>query len=581
MKVNIALFFLVFPVFCNSQKLVLEEVFKSTSNYFISEKPINLPYGIPLSAYKVGDRARYGYSNPTEWGYYMQAIIALYERGLINKDQAASLLSTSLSTLASLQGDTSQNYKGFFYPYYKVTSSLGNDITPYHDANHEIPSGDNGLLYNSLLIIEGWGEKTGLNNIEQLARQIRSKMDFSIYLMVLSGKLYLAHLINADTGQLSQSKWDVYSDEGGLICITAYISNSVTFQQFQQLISFQLREPRTWNGITVQEACWFNAMFTWVVRTLAGWEVEKEFAQDSFFQAVKAHLKYGEMLGIDYAGLSDAMSQTYLGNPLVGRYTPPNLNNNSGSEAPVHILPHAFFIPFCIPEYLDAETKSKLEFTIDRLLKDQAQYYHTDGAYPFGLEVLASPKFDDTQYSGADDGRNIFETLSQSYILLSIFEYLQKSDGKLKFSDFIRNVEGYSSKAKDIKIFLYGTIPNPTILGNVQTPSGTGISGVTITFSNGIENTTTDNDGFYAKPVIFGWSGEVTPTQDKYTFTPSSLSYSNITLDQTHQNYIRNESPSPPSPDNGGGGGGGCGATGVEFVVLFFALLLAKLFLRR
>ena len=61
---------------------ILEQLFEIHMNYFLSGEVVPRS-GIPCTAYKVGNRARFGYSNPTEWGYAMQAWIAAAERGLV------------------------------------------------------------------------------------------------------------------------------------------------------------------------------------------------------------------------------------------------------------------------------------------------------------------------------------------------------------------------------------------------------------------------------------------------------------------------------------------------------------------
>ena len=78
---------------------------------------------------------------------------------------------------------------------------------------------------------------------------------------------------------------------------------------------------------------------------------------------------------------------------------------------------------------------------------------------------------------------------------------------------------------------------NPTISGYVRTEGGSGISGVTLSFSNGGGSTTTNSSGYYSKQVPYGWSGTVTPSKSGYTFSPPSRSYSNVTSNQTNQNY--------------------------------------------
>jgi hypothetical protein len=66
-----------------------------------------------------------------------------------------------------------------------------------------------------------------------------------------------------------------------------------------------------------------------------------------------------------------------------------------------------------------------------------------------------------------------------------------------------------------------------------------GQSGVTLTWIDTTEKTTvSDLLGNYSISVPYGWSGNVTPTKDGYTFSPPSRPYSNITVDQTNQDYV-------------------------------------------
>jgi len=83
----------------------------------------------------------------------------------------------------------------------------------------------------------------------------------------------------------------------------------------------------------------------------------------------------------------------------------------------------------------------------------------------------------------------------------------------------------------------YEAYPGWIISGSVKTEADEGIGGVLITFS-GVETTaTTSADGSYSHTVIEGWSGEATPFKICYSFSPSSLSYSNLTSDQSNQDY--------------------------------------------
>jgi hypothetical protein len=86
---------------------------------------------------------------------------------------------------------------------------------------------------------------------------------------------------------------------------------------------------------------------------------------------------------------------------------------------------------------------------------------------------------------------------------------------------------------------------NPVISGAVRTSNGTGISGVTLTFSNNGGSVTTNANGGYSLTVISGWSGNVRPSLKGYSFSPASISYSNVTANQTNQNYTALSSNNP------------------------------------
>ncbi len=76
-----------------------------------------------------------------------------------------------------------------------------------------------------------------------------------------------------------------------------------------------------------------------------------------------------------------------------------------------------------------------------------------------------------------------------------------------------------------------------TISGTITSSGGSPIAGVTLTFSPDGGQATTDSEGNYSHTVIGGWSGTVTPSKFLYTFTPKSLSYINVTSNQTGRNY--------------------------------------------
>jgi hypothetical protein len=289
-----------------------------------------------------------------------------------------------------------------------------------------------------------------------------------MFLSQNGGEIYLAHLIHADTGELSASRWDVFADEGGVVTWIAYLSGSVTFEEFKALTKSQIRDAATWESClgetcTVNECAWFNAMFTWGVRSLAGFPVgsfdapwcSTSLYSDSLKHAVEAHLAYGDCLGVDYPAFSDAMTQSEGGNGLVGRYAPPNCANEAPGDPPEHAVPHAFFVPFNADPDLSSLTRTCLISSVIQLKNDQAGYYHDSDSYPFGFEVVTSPYEDDTDYEGADAGRDVFETLSEAYIVLSLFNGLQFNDGNPIFYALAAYVPGYEGEVCQVLQYLY------------------------------------------------------------------------------------------------------------------------------
>ncbi|MBK9924363.1 MAG: hypothetical protein IPP66_03645 [Anaerolineales bacterium] len=97
-------------------------------------------------------------------------------------------------------------------------------------------------------------------------------------------------------------------------------------------------------------------------------------------------------------------------------------------------------------------------------------------------------------------------------------------------------------------IFFMTPYDNPTLYyGRIQSSSATlpvisgnaGAPGVTLSYVDGTAKTVvSQGDGSYTITVPSGWSGTVTPSKAGYIFSPLNRSYSNVTTNQTAQNYI-------------------------------------------
>ncbi|MGD9972827.1 MAG: DUF1566 domain-containing protein [Desulfatirhabdiaceae bacterium] len=100
---------------------------------------------------------------------------------------------------------------------------------------------------------------------------------------------------------------------------------------------------------------------------------------------------------------------------------------------------------------------------------------------------------------------------------------------------------GYWSAPADknnmIRATVVQSMNNPVISGSVKTPGGTGVSGVTITFSNNGGTAITDSSGNFRKEVNTGYSGIATPSIINYTFWPANRSYINVTIYKSEENF--------------------------------------------
>jgi hypothetical protein len=75
-----------------------------------------------------------------------------------------------------------------------------------------------------------------------------------------------------------------------------------------------------------------------------------------------------------------------------------------------------------------------------------------------------------------------------------------------------------------------------SIAGTI-TYGGSGMPGVTLTFSNNGGTTTTNSDGHYTHTVLYNWSGTVTPVKEGYFFIPANRNYIPVRANLSNQDY--------------------------------------------
>ncbi len=453
------------------QRAVLEDMYHSHSNYWLS-KEVMADFGLPNGAYKYKHRARFGYSNPTEWGYAWQAWLGAAERHLITQAAAVNMIERGLQTFENIQLDPTQSYQGHPFPYYRITQANGDDLDkPFFDGDQRVPSGDNALLYLSITVVEGWARLRGEEQLAELAARIRARMSWDMFLIRQENLFLIAHQYSPDTDTLSDAVWDVYCDEGGMVTWTAFLTDSVDLDGYLELTDSQSRHASQWTdstGIThtVEEAAWFNMMFTWTIRSFSGFPIgsydcptgtRNTYSSKSLIPNWIARRAYAADHKIDHPAFSVVMTQTLHSTPIVGWaqnwYIPPTLPDKIG-DTPRVAAPHSLFVPLnALPDLSPTQRQIVLDDIIS-LRDDTAGYYHNTGETPFGFEALCSA-FKDVEFPGSDDGRQIFESLSGGYSTLSLFQGLQHDDGAPGFSDFALHVPGLHQKIRAALYRLY------------------------------------------------------------------------------------------------------------------------------
>ena len=108
-----------------------------------------------------------------------------------------------------------------------------------------------------------------------------------------------------------------------------------------------------------------------------------------------------------------------------------------------------------------------------------------------------------------------------------------QSAGTLTF--VLDAVDSSNNQSTDSNLAAYNydlTLQTFTISGNA------GVASATLSYTDGTSKTATaDGSGNYSFTVSNNWSGTVTPSKSGYSFSPTSRSYSNVTSNQTGQNY--------------------------------------------
>lgn len=132
----------------------------------------------------------------------------------------------------------------------------------------------------------------------------------------------------------------------------------------------------------------------------------------------------------------------------------------------------------------------------------------------------------------------------------SYWVFPSKADWSFTPSDVALWIDNYDATQDFIGTL---TSPTTTISGQAVNDAGQGLSGVTLTLSGGMSQTTTTNSsGTYSFTVNKEQNYTVTPSKSGYTFAPTSRSYTNVMAAQTG-NFVGTQTGAPPPPPTGSG----------------------------
>ncbi|MFH1319251.1 MAG: T9SS type A sorting domain-containing protein [Bacteroidota bacterium] len=137
-------------------------------------------------------------------------------------------------------------------------------------------------------------------------------------------------------------------------------------------------------------------------------------------------------------------------------------------------------------------------------------------------------------YDGGDTTVIIDQGIySDQWVTLGTYLFLQGQSGYVYLGDYT----GIDGQAIGFDAVKWSKTTSSDISGYIKDDSNYPVSNVTVTFTNGGGSTTTDSAGYYSHTVTSGWSGTATPLKTNCTFTPSYMYYSNVTSDNSNQNY--------------------------------------------
>ena len=110
-------------------------------------------------------------------------------------------------------------------------------------------------------------------------------------------------------------------------------------------------------------------------------------------------------------------------------------------------------------------------------------------------------------------------------------------------------------------------------IAGVVTSQGKALAGVHMNTSSSAKCTSSGDNGSFSCIVASDWSGDITPTLSGYSFTPESISLSNLSSNIADQNFTAEANKNlsltaAASPSSSSSGGGAVGLEGLILLTM-------------
>eukprot|EP00928_Gymnodinium_smaydae_P033973 TRINITY_DN24188_c0_g3_i1.p1 TRINITY_DN24188_c0_g3~~TRINITY_DN24188_c0_g3_i1.p1 ORF type:complete len:884 (+),score=75.95 TRINITY_DN24188_c0_g3_i1:67-2718(+) len=251
--------------------------------------------------------------------------------------------------------------------------------------------------------------------------------------------------------------WTVYGDDGGAVGILSKMAGAMNESQW---INYSTQSHRvspcvSWYGITVKDASFFNSATKMMTRFFVGFGTmfNSDYLYDYYMHTVlpatRGYQTLRRKMGVAYMGAADSESQAYPGHPDVvmgsGTYWPPNyayankqpsLGGKSqmnvcswcngtqadklGDVPPQYSAANGNVVPFVLMASMEKSQFHAWMEGVKLLMTDPSGVYHEDFGFE-GFAPLESTRSADN-FTGAEDGRDAFDTISHASIVMTIYE---------------------------------------------------------------------------------------------------------------------------------------------------------------